>query len=63
MTLYAAETWTLTKVDVRQLEAFEVWIWRRMERISWMDKISNEEVLAKVEEDRQIMKIVKQRHD
>jgi len=29
--LYAAETWTLTKVDVQQLEAFEMWIWQRMD--------------------------------
>ena len=36
-------------------------MWRRMERISWVDKISNEEVLAKVENDRQIMKIIEQR--
>ena len=49
------------KADVRRLEAFEMWIWRRMERISWVDKISNEEVLAKVDEDRQIMKIIQQR--
>jgi len=31
--LYAAETWTLTQTD-RRLEAFEMWIWRRMEKIS-----------------------------
>jgi len=42
--LYAAETWTLTQTD-RRLEAFEVWIWRRMEKISWLDKVTNEEVL------------------
>jgi len=30
-------------------------------KISWVDKISNEEVLAKVEEDRQIMRIIQQR--
>ena len=36
-------------------------IWRRMERISWVDKISNVEVPVKVEEDRQIMKIIQQR--
>jgi len=33
-----------------------MWIWRRMDRISWGTKISNKEVLAKVEEDRQIIK-------
>ena len=38
-----------------------MWIWRRTDRISWVDKISNEKVLAKVEEDRQIMKIIQHR--
>ena len=59
--LYAAGTWTLMKADVRPLEAFEMCICRRMERISWVDKISNKEMLAKVEKDRQIMKIIQQR--
>jgi len=46
--LYAAETWTLTRIDKRRLEAFEVWIWRRM-----IDKVTNAEVLRRVNEDRQ----------
>jgi len=40
----------------RRSEAFEMWIWRRME-ISWLDKVTNEEVLRRVRrvnEDRQI---------
>ena len=32
--------------DRRRSEAFEMWIWRRMEKISWLDKV-NEEILAK----------------
>ena len=32
--LYAAGTWTLTQVDRDILEALEIWIWRRMEKIS-----------------------------
>jgi len=35
--LYAAETWTLTQADRDRIEALEMWIWRRMEKISWMD--------------------------
>jgi len=31
-------------------EAMDMWIWRRMEKISWVDKISNEEVLQRVNE-------------
>src|SRR6218665_367250 len=34
------------QVDIARLEAFEMWIWRRMERISWTEHISNEEVLT-----------------
>ena len=53
--LYAAETWMLMQTDRRRLEAFEMWIWRRMEKISWLDKVTNKEVLRRVDEDRQIL--------
>ena len=43
------------QTDRRTLEAFEIWIWRRMEKISWLDKVTNEEVLRRVNEDRQIL--------
>ena len=46
--------YALTQSD-RRLEAFEMWIWRRMEKISWFDKDTNEEVLRRVNEDRQIL--------
>ncbi len=32
------------------LESFEMWIWRRMEKIKWIDKITNLEVLRRVDE-------------
>jgi len=59
--LYAAETWTLTQTDRRRLEAFEMWTWRRMEKISWLDKVTNKEVLTRVSKDRQILSSVWQR--
>lgn len=30
-------TQTLRKADVRKLEAFEMWVWRRMKRVKWTD--------------------------
>jgi len=39
--LYGAETWTLRAVDQKQLESFEMWCWRRMEKISWTDHVRN----------------------
>jgi hypothetical protein len=59
--LYGAETWTLRAVDQKQLESFEMWCWRRIEKISWTDRVRNEEVLLRVKEQRNILlKISKQ---
>jgi len=40
--LYGAETWTIRAVDQKHLESFEMWCWRRMEKISWTDHVTNE---------------------
>jgi len=34
MALYSAETWALRAVDQKYMESFEMWCWRRMEKIS-----------------------------
>jgi len=43
--IYGAETWTLRAADQKHLVSFEMWCWRRMEKISWTDHVRNEEVL------------------
>jgi len=48
--LYCAETWTLRAVDQKHLGRFEIWCWRRMEKISWTHHVRNEEVLFRVKE-------------
>ena len=48
MALYGAETWMLWAADLKYLESFEMWCWRRMEKISWTDHVRNEEVLLRV---------------
>jgi hypothetical protein len=42
---YGAETGTTGAVDQKHLGSFEMWCWRRMEKISWTDHVRNEEVL------------------
>jgi hypothetical protein len=59
LALYGAETWTLRKVDQKYLESFEMWCWRRMEKISWTDRVRNEEVLHRVKEERNILHTIK----
>ena len=59
--LYDAETWTLRAADHKHLESFEMWCWRRIEKISWTDHVRNEEVLHRVKEERNILHTVKRR--
>ena len=42
---YGAECWVLKASDKKRLESFEMWCYRRVLRISWTEKITNEEVL------------------
>jgi hypothetical protein len=58
--LYGAETWTLRKVDQKDLESSGMWCWRRME-ICWTDRMRNEEVLHRVKEERNILHTIKRR--
>jgi hypothetical protein len=53
--LYGAETWTLRAVDLKNLENFKMWCWRRMEKIDWTDHVRNEEVLLRVKVQRNIL--------
>ena len=48
MTLYACETWKLKQNNIKKLEAFEMWLWRKIEGIKWQDHITNKEVFNKV---------------
>jgi hypothetical protein len=59
--LYGAETWTLRKVEQKYLESFEMWCWRRMEEISWRDRVNNEAVLHRVKEERNILHTIRRR--
>ena len=54
MAVYGAETWTLRAPDQKYLESFEMWCWRRMEKISWTDHV-RKEVLLRVNEKRNIL--------
>ena len=59
--MYGCETWTLLKAEINKLQAFEMWIWRRLENISWEPKIRNEEVMRRVKENRCLIKTINRR--
>ena len=59
---YGAETWTIRTVNRKHLESFEMWCWRRMEKIRWTDHVRNEEVLLRVKEQRNILQEIRKRN-
>ena len=48
--LYRSETWTLGKNEERVVNAFETGCWRRMLKIKWTDRITNDEVFQRAKE-------------
>ncbi|VVC41307.1 Reverse transcriptase domain [Cinara cedri] len=59
--LYGNETWTINKREKDMLEAFEMWCWRKIRRISWIDRRSNEDILRTIDEKRTLIDIIKKR--
>uniref|UniRef100_A0A8D8Q4X5 Craniofacial development protein 2 n=1 Tax=Cacopsylla melanoneura TaxID=428564 RepID=A0A8D8Q4X5_9HEMI len=57
--LYGVEAWTLNEETIGKIEAFEMWMYRRILRISWTEHITNEEVLRRMGKKRELMSIVK----
>jgi hypothetical protein len=58
ITLYIAET---SESRSEMLGKFVMWCWRRTKKISWIDRVRNEEVLRGVNEERNILHAVKRR--
>jgi hypothetical protein len=56
--LYGAKRRTPGEVDQKYLESYEMWCWRRMEKISWTDPVTNLEVLFRVEEERNDLRAI-----
>jgi len=46
--LYASESWALKKYDEKLVTAFEMWVWRRMLRISWTERKTNTWIQEKI---------------
>lgn len=57
--LYGVETWTLKAQIIRKLEAFELWMYRRMLKVPWTARITNEEILRRVGRERKLLKTIK----
>jgi hypothetical protein len=59
--LYGCETGIMNKEVERRLEAFEMWLWRRMEKVSWREKRTNEDILQSINENRGLLMSIRKR--
>ena len=46
--MYGCESWTVKKAERRRINAFELWCWRRLLRVPWSAKRSNQYILKKI---------------
>ena len=46
--MYGCESWTVKKADCRRIVAFELWCWRRLLRVSWTARRSNQSILKEI---------------
>src|SRR5574340_732062 len=46
--MYGCESWTVKKVERRRIDAFELWCWRRLLRVPWTARRSNQSILKEV---------------
>ena len=46
--MYGCESWTVKKAERRRIDAFELWCWRRLLRVPWTARRSNQSILKKI---------------
>ena len=46
--MYGCESWTVKKVESRRIDAFELWCWRRLLRVPWTARRSNQSILMEI---------------
>ena len=46
--MYGCESWTIKKAECRRIDAFEMWCWRRLLRVPWTARKSNQSILKEI---------------
>ena len=49
--MYGCESWTIKKAERRRIDAFELWCWRRLLRLPWTARRSNQSILMEISPD------------
>ena len=48
MVVYGCESWTIKKAEHQRVDAFELWCWRRLLRVTWTARRSNQSILKEI---------------
>ena len=46
--MYRCESWTIKKAECRRIDAFDLWCWRRLLRVPWTARMSNQSILKEI---------------
>ena len=46
--MYGCESWTIKKAEHQRIDAFELWCWRRLLRVAWTARRSNQSILTEI---------------
>ena len=46
--MYSCESWTIKKAEHQRIDAFELWCWRRLLRVAWTARRSNQSILKEI---------------
>ena len=46
--IYGCESWTIKKAECRRIDIFELWCWRRLLRVPWIARMSNQSILKEI---------------
>ena len=46
--MYGCENWTIKKAECQRIDAFELWCWRRLLRVPWTARRSNQSILKEI---------------
>ena len=46
--MYGCESWTIKKAECQRIDAFELWYWRRLLRVPWTARRSNQSILKEI---------------
>ena len=49
--MYGCESWTIEKAECRRTDAFELWYWRRLLRVAWTARRSNQSILKEISQE------------